>query len=102
MRVQRGVHTPSGPQRMAASCWRNSSAAPATRHNAPITRSGVRWGAETTATPLSQAPPMPADANSIGRAEQGAPPNAAAIPARLSAPVLIHLGGLGIGGPGDA
>src|SRR3546814_20939249 len=39
---------------------------------------------------------MPADAKRIGSAQQAAMPNAAAIPARVRAAVLIPLGGLGV------
>src|SRR3546814_13031093 len=45
---------------------------------------------------------MPADAKRIGSAQQAATPNAAAIPARVSAAVLIPLGGLGVWVTGDS
>src|SRR3546814_12609238 len=45
---------------------------------------------------------MPADAKRIGSAQQAATPNAAAIPARVSAAVLILLGGLGVWVTGDS
>src|SRR3546814_12777418 len=45
---------------------------------------------------------MPGDAKRIGSAQQAATPNAAAIPARVSAAVLIPLGGLGVWVTGDS
>lgn len=80
-RTYLGVHTPSGPQVIAARCWRQSSTAPPIRLSAATPVRIARYGPASVATLPSHADPTPIVANVIGRAQHEARPNAAAMPA---------------------